>query len=171
MRRVIEFVAVLCLVAVACGGDEETQPVVTVGVDVAAEPVVTVGDVEPAEPVVTLRDNNECGYTGPSGFDSGTLVSFRIINESSETGGFAVLKLVEQDMTFDDFSQSMPTGLDPSSHSSGFAVLYTYRAELDPGSEANESVGFTDTGDFGVICITDPDGSNQEMAGALLQVE
>ncbi len=47
-----------------------------------------------------------CEYDGPSDFDSGTLASFRVINESSEEGGFVILQFVG-DPAFDDFVQVM----------------------------------------------------------------
>lgn len=184
-------VGILAVVASACNGDSDdvtAAPITTAAqttifppfttaapttatvAPTTAAPTTTVAPTTtatPEEPVVTLGDD-VCEYDGPSDFDRGTLVSFRIINESSEKGGFAVLQLVG-DPTFDEFAQALSEAFRPPTPPPEFATVHTVQQGLAPGSDTEFSVAFTATGNFGVLCLTDPTGT-RAIAGALLEV-
>ena len=194
MNRLLMLVGIVAVVASACSGDSDdvtAAPVTTAAqtttvapcttaapttatvAPTTAAPTTTVAPTTtatPEEPVVTLGDG-VCEYDGPTDFDRGTLVSFRIINESSELGGFAILQLVG-DSTFDEFAQVVSEASADELPISEYATVHTHLGGLAPGSETKQSVGFTATGSFGVVCLADPliELTTRVIAGALVEV-
>ena len=194
MNRLLMLVGIVAVVASACSGDSDdvtAAPVTTAAQTTTVAPATTAAPTTatvapttaaptttvaptttatPEEPVVTLGDG-VCEYDGPTDFDRGTLVSFRIINESSEEGGFAIFQFVG-DPTFDEFAQTVPEISVGEVPPPEFATVHTVQAGLAPGSDTEFSVGFTATGNYGVVCLTDPaiELTTRVIAGALVEV-
>jgi hypothetical protein len=134
---------------------------------VAAIVIVASACAGATSPAVTLEDDG-CVYRGPSDFDTGTVVTFRIINDSSESGGYAIVR-VPDDETFGELARAVlehPASEPPPEGITDFR----FKRGVSAGTEVDHFVTFIEAGTYGLVCISDPNGSNRTTAGAVLVV-
>lgn len=141
LKRSAALVAATAIVASACGGA--------------------------SNPAVTLEDDG-CLYRGPGDFDTGKVVTFRIINDSSESGGYAIVRVPDGE-TFDQLAEAVSEH--PASEPPPEGITdFRFKRGVSAGTEIEHFVAFIEAGTYGLVCISDPEGSNRTTAGAVLLV-